>query len=48
MTDKDKEPAADATEEEIEEFCATASADNVFCQMRMTEGGTPPTTSVTS
>lgn len=48
MTDKDAEPAADATEEEIEEFCATASADNVFCQMRMTEGGTPPTTSVTS
>ena len=48
MTDKEDEPPADATEEEIEEFCATASADNVFCQMRMTEGGTPPTTSVTS
>ena len=48
MTDKDAEPPADATEEEIEDFCANASADNVFCQMRMLKGGTPPTTSVTS
>ena len=35
MSDKDDEPKPDATEEEIEEFCADKSSENVFCQMRM-------------
>ena len=39
MSDKDDEPPADATEEEIEEFCAMASSENVFCTGRMADSG---------